>query len=176
MSTSGFDPKLRLKEASLPWIWPRSLRRLVGLSIRSMTPPPGAHGPPDLFFKLLAPPVQASAWLVLEVRIGGVVARAGARTEGTPRDLPTPLYESEIVAHSLNPSWMLSESTRLPAPARTLRSVVVSVRRARAAGPSECLWERQVCFDSLVCASRPLNRTSACVVPAQIHAGHRPHR
>ena len=62
--------------------------------------------------------------------------------------LPVPLYESEVLTHSLNPTWMLSESS-LPAAARTLRSVVVSVHRAHPTG-TYCLWERLVCFDSLV--------------------------
>ena len=138
----------RLKEGSLPWIWPRSLRHFIGLSIRSLTPPEDARGPPDLFVKLLPPPAAARAWLQLEVRGGAVAARVGAQTERSRTPLPVPLYESEVLTHSLNPTWMLSESS-LPAAARTLRSVVVSVHRAHPTG-TYCLWERLVCFDSLV--------------------------
>ena len=140
-----------LKDSSLPWIWPRSLRRLVGISLRSVIPPPGASGPPSLFFRLSES--QASrACLTLDVQAGTVTARLAACPDGSPPNMPVPLYESEVVPHALHPSWMLDDSVALPAPARKLRSVVVSVHQMLAAGQSECLWERRVCFDSLVCA------------------------
>ena len=141
-----------LKESSLPWVWPRSLGRLVGLSLRSVTPPPDASGPPSLFFRLsMSQPSRA--WLALDVQAGTVTARVDARPDSLPPSQPAPLYESEVVPHSLHPSWMLDDSVGLPGPARTLRNVVVSVHQMIAVGQSECLWERRVCFDSLVCAT-----------------------
>jgi hypothetical protein len=141
-----------LKESSLPWVWPRSLGRLVGLSLRSVTPPPDASGPPSLFFRLsMSQPSRA--WLALDVQAGTVTARVGARPDGLAPSQSAPLYESEVVPHSLHPSWMLDDSVGLPGPARTLRNVVVSVHQVIAVGQSECLWERHVCFDSLVCAT-----------------------
>ena len=141
-----------LKESSLPWVWPRSLGRLVGLSLRSVTPPPDASGPPSLFFRL-SRSQPSRAWLALDVQAGTVTARVGARPDGLPPSQSAPLYESEVVPHSLHPSWMLDDSVSLPGPARTLRNVVVSVHQVIAVGQSECLWERHVCFDSLVCAT-----------------------
>ena len=141
-----------IKESSLPWVWPRSLGRLVGLSLRSVTPPPDASGPPSLFVRLsMSQPSRV--WLALDVQADTVTARVDARPEGVPPSQPAPLYESEVVPHSLHPSWMLDDSVGLPGPARTLRNVVVSVHQMLAAGQSECLWERRVCFDSLVCAT-----------------------
>ena len=141
-----------LKESSLPWVWPRSLGRLAGLSLRSVTPPPDARGPPSLFFRLSVSQ-PSRAWLALDVQAGTVTARVDARPDGSPPSQPAPLYESEVVPHSLHPSWMLDESVGLRGPARMLRNVVVSVHQMIAAGQSECLWERRVCFDSLVCAT-----------------------
>ena len=73
-------------------------------------------------------------WLALDVHADTVTARVDARPEGVPPSQPAPLYESEVVPHSLHPSWMLDDSVGLPGPARTLRNVVVSVHQMLAAG------------------------------------------
>ena len=145
--------RVRLKDASLPWLAQRPLRQLTGISVRSVALPSNGSGPPDLFLRLLPPPTTSQAQLALDVADGAVRAQLAAQAAG-PSSLPSPLYESEVLERTLNPTWMLpswSHDVKLPPAARALRSVIVSLHRALPHGqPSECLWERHVHLDSLV--------------------------
>ena len=125
--------------------WQRSLRQVVGVSLR------GLGHPSDLFMELRPLLTCVTVEAALSARSGRVSVALAVQSEGPPGSDPAdpPLYRSETALDTANPTWPLSPET-LPPLAGALRAVRITVRRrSLVGGEGPVLWDRAVFFEQL---------------------------